>query len=145
VVRCSAWIRSDPLLLSRMIRNLVENALRYTETGRILVGCRRRGRHLRIEVHDTGVGIPEGRLAEVFEEFVQIGNRERDGDKGLGLGLAIVRRLAQLLQHPLDVRSRLGQGSTFAVDVPIAVNEAETAEAPLRQASARPREEAPHA
>jgi signal transduction histidine kinase len=121
VVRSSAWIRSDPLLLSRMIRNLVENALRYTETGRILIGCRRRGRHLRVEVHDTGVGIPTSRLAEVFEEFVQIGNQERDREKGLGLGLAIVRRLAQLLHHPLDVRSRPGRGSTFTVDVPIAV------------------------
>jgi signal transduction histidine kinase len=145
VVRCSARVRSDPLLLSRMVRNLVENALRYTESGRILVGCRRRGRRLRVEVHDTGVGIPEDRVAEVFEEFVQIGNQERDGDKGLGLGLAIVRRLAQLLHHPLDVRSRPGHGSTFAVDVPIAVAEAETVEAPLIQASARPREEAPRA
>lgn len=110
---------SDPLLLERILRNLITNAIRYTRSGGVLVGCRRRGRGLRIEVWDTGVGIPQDQQQRVFDEFVQIGNPERDRRKGLGLGLSIVKRLADLLQHPLELRSRPGLGSVFRLDLPL--------------------------
>lgn len=116
----NAVVRSDPVLLERILRNFVENALRYTERGGVLVGCRRRGDRLRVEVVDTGIGIPPERRNDVFEEFFQVGNPERDRAKGLGLGLAVVRRLALLLGHEVDVHSVPGRGSTFAVDVPLA-------------------------
>lgn len=130
MVRCAAWANSDQVLLTRIMRNLLENAYRYTDHGSILVGVRRRGRYLRVEVHDTGVGIPEGRLTEIFEEFVQIGNEERDRDKGLGLGLAIVKRLSRLLRHPVTARSRVGRGSVFTIELPVA----EAPEARLQRA-----------
>ena len=114
-----AVVRSDPTLLERMLRNFVENALRYTERGGVLIGCRRRGDRLRIEVVDTGIGIAPERQDEVFEEFFQVANPERDRAKGLGLGLAVVRRLARLLGHEVDVRSVPGRGSTFAIEVPL--------------------------
>ncbi|WP_109156754.1 MULTISPECIES: PAS domain S-box protein [unclassified Azospirillum] len=116
---CGVVVKSDPVLLERILRNLVENALRYTERGGVLVGCRRRGSHLRIEVADTGIGIAADRQQEVFDEFFQVGNPERDRSKGLGLGLAVVRRLARLLGHEVEVRSIPGRGSTFAVTVPL--------------------------
>lgn len=117
---CSCWIRSDPVLLMRMLRNLVGNAVRYTTQGRIVVGCRRRNGHLRIEVHDTGPGIPEAERERIFEEFHQIDNPGRDRRQGLGLGLAIVRRLARVLEHPVELISRPGRGSRFALSVPVA-------------------------
>jgi two-component system, sensor histidine kinase len=112
-----AAVSSDAVLLERILRNLVENALRYTDRGGILLGCRRRGEHLRIEVVDTGRGIPAEKIDEVFKEFVQLENDERDRRKGIGLGLAIVRRLAALLGHRVDVRSRLGHGTRFSVEL----------------------------
>ncbi|WP_192499161.1 ATP-binding response regulator [Skermanella pratensis] len=117
---CRASVRSDPVLLQRMISNLLSNALRYTPSGGILLGCRRRGDAVRIEVWDTGIGIPEHRLGEVFEDFIQLGNPERDRTRGLGLGLAVVARMAKLLDHPVEVRSVPGRGSMFAVTVPLA-------------------------
>lgn len=117
-VACGATVDTDPVLLERMLRNLVSNAVRYTRAGRVLVGCRRRGDRLSIEVWDTGPGIAPEQQARVFEEFVQLGNPERDRTKGLGLGLAITRRLADLLDCPVTVRSRPGQGSMFSVAVP---------------------------
>ena len=102
-----------------MIRNLLSNAVKYTNEGKILLGCRRRGDKLRIEVWDTGIGIPEEQLQEIFEEFHQLDNSARERGKGLGLGLAIVERLADLLDHAVDVRSRPGKGSVFAVEVPL--------------------------
>lgn len=120
VVATSAWVRTDPMLLERILRNLVENALRYTPQGGIVVGCRRGHGVVRLCVADTGIGIPETQQAAVFDEFVQIGNPERDRAKGLGLGLAIVRRLARLLGHEVHLRSRPGKGSVFAVDIPSA-------------------------
>ncbi|WP_207461739.1 PAS domain S-box protein [Azospirillum sp. SYSU D00513] len=120
VVGSDAVVHSDPTLLERMLRNLVENALRYTEQGGILIGCRRRGDRLRIEVVDTGIGIAPDRQAEVFEEFFQVGNPERDRSKGLGLGLAVVRRLARLLGHEVRLRSVPGRGSAFIIELPIA-------------------------
>ncbi len=116
---CSLAVRSDPLLLERVIRNIVANAVTYTERGRVVVGCRR-GTRLSIEVWDTGCGIPPDRQEHVFQEFFQLGNPERDRTKGVGLGLAIVRRLTTLLAHPLQLSSRLGVGSTFRVSVPLA-------------------------
>ncbi|WP_119460953.1 ATP-binding protein [Rhodospirillaceae bacterium SYSU D60014] len=120
VVASSAFVHSDPTLLDRMLRNLVSNAVRYTSKGRILIGCRRRGSTLRVEICDTGIGIPADKLDAIFEEFLQLGNPERDRTRGLGLGLAIVHRLAKLLGHRIDVRSEPGRGSRFAVEMPVA-------------------------
>jgi PAS domain S-box-containing protein len=119
-----ALIDSDPVLLTRMLRNLLSNALRYTRHGDILIGCRRRGARLGVQVWDTGIGIPPGELDAIFEEFYQIGNVARDRRQGLGLGLAIVDRLGRLLGHPVTVRSRPGQGSVFEIRVPLPVSEA---------------------
>lgn len=122
VVPCSAEIDSDPALLGRVVQNLVHNAVRYTPSGRILVGCRRRPGGVRLEVHDTGMGIPEQHLSDIFDEFFQVGNQERDREKGLGLGLAIVRRLVRLLGHHLQVRSREGKGTMFSLELPLAAD-----------------------
>jgi len=114
----SRWnVSSDPTLLEQMIRNLISNALKYTTQGKILVGCRRRGDNLRIEIWDTGPGIPKGQLKAVFEEFHQLDNPARERARGLGLGLSIVQRLADLLGHAVDVRSRPGKGSVFSIEV----------------------------
>jgi PAS domain S-box-containing protein len=119
VMPTTAIVRSDPTLLERIVQNLLSNALRYTQTGKILLGCRAHGQTLRIEVWDTGSGIPADRLTDIFQEFYQVGNIERDRSQGLGLGLAIVQRLSTLLDHPVQVRSVLGQGSVFRVEVPL--------------------------
>lgn len=116
---CNAVVHSDPALMDRVLSNLVGNAVRYTDHGRILVGCRKVGTSaLRIEVWDTGQGIPADKLGEIFEEFRQLGNPERRRDKGTGLGLSIVRRIADLLDHPLAVRSVVGKGSVFSITLP---------------------------
>jgi signal transduction histidine kinase/CheY-like chemotaxis protein len=114
-----AAVRSDPIVLERILGNLITNAIRYTDRGKILIGCRRSGEKLRILVLDTGIGIAADDLAIVFEEFVQLANPERDRTKGLGLGLSIVKRSAELLGHALIVRSTLGRGSVFGVEVPL--------------------------
>ena len=119
VVPSSLTVHSDPRLLEQIVRNLLSNAVKYTKEGKLLLGCRRRGDNLRIEVWDTGPGIPELELQAIFEEFHQLDNPARERSKGLGLGLAIVRRLADLLGHHIDVRSRLGAGSVFTVEVPL--------------------------
>ena len=131
LVPTSVSVRSDPALLRRILQNFLVNAVRYTPAGRILVGCRRRGDSVVIEVWDTGVGIPQDKLHEIFVEFRQLEGATPERGQGLGLGLAIVERLAGLLDHPLEVRSRPGRGSCFAVRVPLAA-------APV----ARPRREA---
>lgn len=118
VMPCSAWVHSDPVLLERILMNLVSNAMRYTERGGIVIGCRRRGEHLRIEVWDSGSGIPKDKQREIFQEFFQLANPERDRTKGLGLGLAIVERLARLLNHRLNVKSMPGKGSVFTIEAP---------------------------
>jgi len=128
VIPSNLTVRSDPRLLGQIIRNLLSNAVKYTSEGKILLGCRRRGDKVRIEVRDTGPGIPELELQAIFEEFHQLDNPARERSKGLGLGLAIVLRLADLLGHNVDVRSRVGVGSTFAVEVPL--GRAEVADAP---------------
>lgn len=112
-------IRSDPVLLARILRNFLSNAIRYTAHGRILMGCRRIGDELAIQVYDTGIGIAEDKQREVFQEFHQLSNPERDREKGLGLGLAIVERSAALLGHRIELRSALGKGACFSVVVPI--------------------------
>ncbi|HYH23407.1 MAG TPA: sensor histidine kinase [Azospirillum sp.] len=121
---CGATVRSDPLLLGRILGNLLANAVRYTGRGGVLVACRRRAGALRIEVWDTGAGIPPEQLETVFEEFVQLGNPARDHSQGRGLGLSVVRRTARLLGHPLEVRSVPGRGSCFAITVPLATGRA---------------------
>jgi len=119
VVSSSLAVRSDPRLLEQIVRNLLSNAVKYTSKGKLLLGCRRHGDNLRIEVWDTGPGIPAPELRAIFEEFHQLDNPARERCKGLGLGLAIVQRLANLLGHKIDVRSRLGMGSVFTVEVPL--------------------------
>ena len=117
---CRLSLDSDPVLLERIVRNLLDNAVRYTDRGRIVVGCRRAGPGACLEVWDTGRGIPAAEQAGVFEEFRQLDNPERDRTKGLGLGLAIVRRLAALLDHRVTLCSEPGRGSVFRVIVPLA-------------------------
>src|SRR5277367_166591 len=121
VAPCRLTIRSDPRLLEQMIRNLLSNALKYTQRGRVTIGCRRRPGHLRIEIWDTGLGIPEAELGAIFEEYHQVNNPARQRSRGLGLGLSIVKSLGDLLGHPIRVRSRLGKGSVFSIEVPLAI------------------------
>lgn len=111
------WASSDPVLIERILGNLLSNAIRYTPAGRILLACRKRGDRLRIEVRDSGIGIPAEARTIIFQEFVQLDNPERARDKGLGLGLAIVRRLIDLLDHRLEVISEPGRGSVFAIEL----------------------------
>ena len=115
---CSGSLYSDPLLLKRILVNLLSNAIRHCDDGRVLVGCRKSGDSVRIGIWDTGRGIPPDQLQSIFEEFVQLHNPERDRRKGLGLGLAIVNRLALLLGHRVEVRSQPGCGSCFSLEVP---------------------------
>ena len=109
---------SDAALLELVLRNLVLNAIRYTDRGGLLIGCRRRGDDVSIEVYDTGIGIPAAKQDDIFREFYQLGNPERDRHKGLGLGLAIARGIADSLGHALSLSSREGQGSVFRIRVP---------------------------
>lgn len=117
MVPSSHVIHSDPDLLERILGNLLSNAVRYTQHGRILMGCRRRRNKLRIEVWDTGQGIPEGERQRIFEEFHQLDNPARERRRGVGLGLSIVRRLANILGHEIFLRSVRGEGSMFAVEL----------------------------
>jgi len=118
VVSHRAWVRTDFILLERILLNLVSNAVRYTSRGGLVVGCRRRGAELRIEVWDTGVGIPPDQRRNIFGEFYRLGEPDRDRRAGLGLGLAIVERLCRLLDHPIALTSTLGKGSCFSVTIP---------------------------
>jgi two-component system, sensor histidine kinase len=131
--KCSAIVRTDPVLMERIIRNLVANAVRYTERGGIVVGCRRCGDAIRVEVWDTGPGIPYAQQEKVFQEYFQLGNHERDRAKGLGLGLAIVRRLNHLLDSELTLRSRPGCGSCFSVVMPRAIGASDEGESPEKR------------
>lgn len=125
--------RTDPLLFERIIRNVLTNALRYTERGGVLLTCRRRRDRVRVEVWDTGIGIAKEHQAQVFEPFFQVGNSERDRRQGVGLGLSIVERLASMLGHRLQLHSRLGRGSCVALELSSrgASSEAPAPEAPL--------------
>jgi len=112
-------VASDPSLALIILRNLTVNAIRYTTNGGVLVGVRRRGEHAFVEVWDSGIGIPADRHADVFEEFLQLGNPERDRKKGLGLGLAIARRVADLLGTRIELKSSPGRGSVFRFALPL--------------------------
>lgn len=119
------WVNTDPKLLSSMLRNLIGNAVRYTERGGVLVGVRTRGRHVRIEVWDTGHGIAPDDQQRIFQDFIQLPKPSppRAGEAmGLGLGLAIVQRTSVLLDHPVTLRSQPGRGSCFAIELPLAAD-----------------------
>ncbi|HTZ00034.1 MAG TPA: ATP-binding protein, partial [Rhodocyclaceae bacterium] len=124
------WANSDPHLLRRMVSNLVANAVRYTHWGGVLVGVRRCGERVRIEVWDTGVGIAAEHLPHLFQEFYQVDNPERDAAKGLGLGLSIVNRLSRILGHEVRVKSQPGRGTVFSVELPRASPQSETEQTP---------------
>lgn len=112
-----AWVESDPVLLERVVRNLIDNAIKYTQQGAIYINAQRQGELWRVQVRDTGIGIAEDEKARVFEEFYQIGNPERDRAKGLGLGLSIVSRLVDLLDLHLEMESEFGVGSCFSLSI----------------------------
>ncbi|QFU00594.1 Virulence sensor protein BvgS precursor [Halomonas sp. THAF5a] len=120
VVPTGQWVDSDPQMLRRIVQNFLSNAIRYTQAGRVLLGCRRRGDRLTIEVWDSGPGIPEAKQAEIFQEFRRLdqATRHKESEKGLGLGLSIADRMARVLDHPIRVRSREGLGTMFSVSVP---------------------------
>jgi len=123
-----AHVGSDPMLVERVLRNLLTNAIRYTRHGRVLLAFRRRGTAIELQVWDTGFGIPKEQLDVIFEEFHQLENPERDRTRGLGLGLAIVRRICRLLDLPVQVRSQLGRGSMFSIMLPCAAPAGEAAD-----------------
>ncbi len=125
---CSAIVRTDPILLERILRNLVSNAVRYTGQGRVIIGCRRRPNAICVQVLDTGIGIAQLHQERVFQEYFQLQNPERDRAKGLGLGLAIVRRLTDLLNCKLELKSRQGHGSMFSITIPLAYGDADYSE-----------------
>jgi signal transduction histidine kinase/ActR/RegA family two-component response regulator len=113
-----SWCSSDPVLLERILRNLIANAIRYTDVGGVLITVRPRQNNWVVQVWDTGIGIPDSQINQIFVAFKQLVNPERDRKKGLGLGLAIVQRIAGLLDHELTVKSQFGQGSLFEISVP---------------------------
>lgn len=118
------WVHTDPAMLDRILLNLVSNAIKYTDAGGVLVGCRLRRdadgeQRLLVQVWDTGSGIPFDQQDNIFKEFVQLGNPERDRSKGLGLGLSIAKRHVDILGLPLSLRTRLGKGSVFAISLPV--------------------------
>src|SRR5450432_3936019 len=115
-VTTNGHVVSNPVLLGCILRNLLTNAVRYTEPGgRILIGCRRKGREIRIDVYDTGIGIPEHQLPRIFESFTRLAPERSDG---LGIGLSIVRRALEVLGHRIEVRSVVGEGSLFSIYAP---------------------------
>src|SRR6185312_2672182 len=116
-VACALVVETDPVLFERILRNLISNAVRYTDRGGVLVGCRRRGDGVDVQVCDSGRGVPAELHEQIFQEFFQVANPERDRSKGLGLGLAIVRRLASLIAAPLSFRSEVGRGSSFRLSL----------------------------
>ncbi len=118
-VHCSVAVQSDRRLLRRLLQNLVSNAIKYTLDGRVLVGCRRRGASLRIDVYDTGIGIPASKRHAIFHEFQRLDQGAKVA-RGLGLGLSIVERIARVLNHKVEVVSTVGRGSHFSIEVPLA-------------------------
>lgn len=117
-VPTTAIVRTDRNWLMRMIGNLTENAIKYTSVGRVLIDCVTLEDHVEVSVRDSGIGIPDSEIENIWGEFHQLGNPERDRARGMGLGLSIVRRLADLLGCPVKVQSRLGEGSIFTVTIP---------------------------
>ena len=125
IVPSSLYVRSDPALLERILGNFMSNAIRYTNKGSVLIGCRKRGDKVSIEVWDTGCGISDDQMSLIYEDFYQVENKERDRGKGLGLGLALAKRLADSLEHTIDSKSSLENGSCFSVSVDLAENKAD--------------------
>ncbi len=121
-VPCRSVVRSDPLMVGRILRNFLSNAMRYTPSGRVLLGCRRRADGLEVQVYDSGIGIPEAKQVEVFEEFRRLARDSHGKDRGIGLGLAIVDRIAQRLGHRIRLNSTLGRGSMFSVTLPYGIH-----------------------
>jgi len=119
-VNTQLCLYTDYVILDRIVRNLISNAIRYTKRGGLVIGCRRQMGNVLLAVYDTGIGINEGEIEEIFEEFHQLHNTERDRSKGLGLGLAIVKRMAKLLEAPILTVSVPGKGSMFGLVMPIA-------------------------
>lgn len=117
VVPCSLLVHSDPRLLEQILRNLLSNAIKYTEHGKILLGCRRVNGLLKVQVWDTGIGIPQQEMQAIFDEYHQLDNVARQRERGLGLGLAIAQRISNLLGHPIQVDSKIGKGSVFSISV----------------------------
>lgn len=115
---CSATVNSDPSLLRRVLQNFLTNAYRYAQGGRVLLGCRHRGREIEIQVLDTGCGIDEREVLDIFKEFKRLNNPKSNNVSGLGLGLAIADRISKVLEHNLHVSSQLGRGSVFSIRVP---------------------------
>ncbi|MGI9383644.1 MAG: PAS domain-containing hybrid sensor histidine kinase/response regulator [Methyloligellaceae bacterium] len=134
-VPSSLVVRSDPGLLERIFDNLVSNAVRYTDAGRVLMGCRRCGGVVRLEVWDSGPGIPESDQGKIFDDFCQLDSSAKERGAGLGLGLGLVRRLAELLNHEVRLRSAPGRGSVFWVELEPTAHEAPAESAPGRQGS----------
>jgi len=128
-VPSSLTVRSDRRLLRRLLQNLVSNAIKYTPTGRVLVGARRRGTHLVLEVWDTGLGIPPSKQRIVFREFQRL-DQGAKAARGLGLGLSIVERIGRVLKHPITLKSEVGRGSVFRVEVPVVAALPETVAVP---------------
>ena len=126
IVPSSLYVESDPALLERILGNFMSNAIRYTDKGSVLIGCRRKGSEVSIEVWDTGCGISDDQMSLIYEDFYQVENKERDRGKGLGLGLALAKRLSDSLDHKIDSKSSLGRGSCFSVRVDLAKNKADT-------------------
>lgn len=137
-----AVVVSDEALLRRILQNFLSNALRYTPRGCVLIGCRRQGGQLRIEVHDQGPGIPESLQGEIFEEFRRLDDGVEQ-ERGAGLGLAIVQRIGRLLGHGIHLRSTLGRGSVFAVSVPLGDAAAMTPPVPAPNVAADPGDDSP--
>jgi PAS domain S-box-containing protein len=129
-IGCSALVRSDIQLLARILRNLLSNALRYTYKGRVVLGCRRQHQRVLIQVWDSGMGIAEERLEEIFQEFKRGDVQRPDQDRGLGLGLAIVEKIAGILGHRISVKSWPGRGSVFSVEVPVSATAPKSVPAP---------------
>ncbi|MGE3148195.1 MAG: NahK/ErcS family hybrid sensor histidine kinase/response regulator, partial [Pseudorhodoplanes sp.] len=138
-VPSSLTVRSDRRLLRRLLQNLVANAVKYTARGRVLVGCRRRNGMLRIDVYDTGHGVPQSKQRIIFQEFLRLDEGAKVA-RGLGLGLSIVERIGRVLDHRIDLRSVVGRGSCFSVEVPLSVRPAAASQAqrqPLRLDASR--------
>ncbi len=133
VLTCSLTVSSDRQLLRRLVQNLLTNAIKYTPSGRILVGCRRSGNQLRLEVFDTGPGIPTNKQETIFQEFIRLSGTSSE-QSGIGLGLSIVKRIAKVLNHDLTLTSKVGFGSRFAVRLPISKT------IPIQQKPARPKQ-----
>lgn len=122
VEECDEVARSDPGLLEQLVQNLLANAIRYTRKGLVQLRCLRDAGSLRIEVLDTGIGISGSHMESIWEEFYQVENNSSNSKEGWGLGLSIVKRLSDLLNHPLDIKSKPGEGSCFAVTIPASGN-----------------------